>query len=60
MLFLHLFKLKSMVFIILSFKMGLSLSINQSSYQNVSNAISQISNEECINYVVEDSKRNRK
>jgi len=44
-----------MVFIILSFKMGLSLSIDQSSYQKVSTQISQISNEECINYVTNDA-----
>ena len=31
--------------------MGLSLSIEQSSYEKVSTDISQISNEECINYV---------
>ena len=33
--------------------MGLSLSIEQSNYQNTSNQISQISNEECINYVTD-------
>lgn len=35
--------------------MGSTLSINQSNYQNVSNQISQISNEECINYVTNDT-----
>jgi len=35
--------------------MGLSLSINQSNYQETSNQISQISNEECINYVTNDT-----
>ena len=35
--------------------MGLSMSINQSNYQETSNQISQISNEECINYVTNDT-----
>lgn len=35
--------------------MGPSLSINQSNYETVSNQISQISNEECINYVTDDT-----
>lgn len=35
--------------------MGLSLSIDQSNYQKTSTSISQISNEECINYVTNDA-----
>lgn len=35
--------------------MGLTLSINQSDIQNTQNKISQISNEECINYCTNDS-----
>lgn len=35
--------------------MGLSLSIDQSNYQKTSTDISQISNEECINYITNDS-----
>lgn len=35
--------------------MGQNLSINQSSYENVSNQVSQISNEECINFCSNDT-----
>jgi hypothetical protein len=44
-----------MIFIIFSFKMGLSLSIQENSVENVSNQISQLSNEYCINFCTNDT-----